>query len=221
MRFNVQKAAQAEKMAVTDTDMAAINAQTMTALTPEEVFVFRVAACDDQVDRDNECFPRETLEKLAPMFVGRTVICDHRWSAANQQARIYKAEVRQDGNVARLIVDCYMLRTAANQDTIAAINGGILREVSVGCTVARRVCSICGADARKCPHFRGMEYEGQKCHYKLMDPIDAYELSFVAVPAQREAGVIKKSAENNSGWTAAELDQAKARLQLENERWKI
>ena len=87
----------------------------------------------------------------------------------------------------------YMLRNDQTAPLIAAIEGGILREVSVGCQVAKAICSICGADRREtyCGHRPGQEYEGKRCHIDLDDPTDAYELSFVAVPAQREAGVIK------------------------------
>ncbi|MEW3478835.1 ParB N-terminal domain-containing protein, partial [[Clostridium] symbiosum] len=57
----------------------------------------------------------------------------------------------------------------------------------------RLICSICGTDRREtyCGHCPGQEYEGKRCHIDLDDPTDAYELSFVAVPAQKGAGVIK------------------------------
>ena len=216
--FEIKKAALSEKMELAEGDLALINAQSLKELTAEEVFTFRVAACNDEVDRDYERFPVETLQKMAPMFVGKTMICDHRWSAGNQQARIYKAEVDQADGLNRLVVSAYMLRTVSNSDTIAAISGGILREVSVGCAISRVKCSICGKDAHECPHFRGEHYEGQVCHYDLLDPVDAYELSFVAVPAQPKAGVIKNK--NNSSWSPADLEREKARLRIEHERWK-
>ena len=55
------------------------------------------------------------------------------------------------------------------------------------------ICSICGADQAKayCEHHAGQTYDGQLCVMALDDPKDAYEVSFVAVPAQPEAGVIK------------------------------
>ena len=63
----------------------------------------------------------------------------------------------------------------------------------MGCSVGRAVCSICGADRRKdpCHHRPGEIYEGKICHVVLEDPTDAYEWSFVAVPAQPQAGVTK------------------------------
>ena len=55
------------------------------------------------------------------------------------------------------------------------------------------MCSICGEPMDQCPHEKGEEYDGQVCHGVLTGAIDAYEWSFVAVPAQRRAGVIKSA----------------------------
>ena len=118
---------------------------------------------------------------------------DHRWSAETQTARVYDAQVADEGEVKRLVLSCYMVRTAGAADTVSAIEGGILRECSVGCAVERVNCSICGADQRKtlCEHWPGREYDGQLCHFDLDGAADAYEVSLVAVPAQPEAGVVK------------------------------
>ncbi len=152
-----------------------------------------MAAADTQVDRDFERFSRPCLEKLAELYVGKPFITDHRWSSSNQVARVYAAAVEEDGGVSRLVLSCYMLRSAANQPTIDAIEAGIIREVSVGVAVKSAVCSICGADKSRgcCEHRPGRAYDGTLCTVELGDPTEAYEASFVAVPSQREAGVIK------------------------------
>lgn len=62
----------------------------------------------------------------------------------------------------------------------------------MGCSVARRVCSVCGASEGTCSHVKGQTYGEQLCFLELQDPTDAYEWSFVAVPAQRNAGVVKR-----------------------------
>lgn len=61
----------------------------------------------------------------------------------------------------------------------------------MGCAVERAVCSICGQDIHTCPHEKGEEYGGQQCWADLVGATDAYEWSFVAVPAQKNAGVMK------------------------------
>ena len=75
---------------------------------------------------------------------------------------------------------------------IAEIEGGIKKEVSVGCSMGRSVCSICGAEQGGCRHVKGQVYGEKLCFAELQEPVDAYEWSFVAVPAQRGAGVLKR-----------------------------
>ena len=55
-------------------DMEKINAQTLRELTPEDVFTFRIAAAGDQIDRDYERFTLAALNKMAQLFVGKTII---------------------------------------------------------------------------------------------------------------------------------------------------
>ena len=190
----LMKAAVLEKsQTVGEADMAKINVQTLRELTAEEVFTFKLAACDNQIDRDFERFTESALSKMAELFVGKTVLTDHRWSAGTQTARVYAAEVEATGEVKRLVLHCYMPRTEKTAETITAIESGILRECSVGVAIGKSICSICGADNHQalCQHFPGREYDGKLCHFDLDDPLDAYEVSLVAVPAQPEAGIIK------------------------------
>ena len=53
------------------------------------------------------------------------------------------------------------------------------------------ICSVCGNEYGTCGPMKGESYDGQVCCAILQEPMDAYEFSFVAVPAQREAGVLK------------------------------
>ena len=62
-------------------ELAAINRWTKTPLTAEQVYTFGVRLCDNQTDRDDEYFDRRGLERLAELFVGKTGIFDHSWSA--------------------------------------------------------------------------------------------------------------------------------------------
>lgn len=189
----ILKAAHVEKQAVSEGELALINAQTLRVLTADEVFIFRLAACDDQVDRDNERFTLTALEGLAPLFVGRPVLMDHKWSAETQTARVYAAGVEEAEGVHRLVLRCYMPRSEQTAPTITAIESGILRECSVGCAVERVLCSICGADQVQacCQHFPGREYDGRLCVMELDGARDAYEVSLLPVPAQPGAGIVK------------------------------
>ena len=181
-------------------ELAEINRFAKTSLKAEEVYAFSLRLCDNEVDRDFERFGEAALETLGELFVGKSGIFDHRWTAEGQTARIYRTEVvREEAQMTAagdgycwLKAWAYLLRTEKNAELIAEIEGGIKREVSVGCAVARRVCSVCGAESGACPHVPGQRYGEQLCFTELQDPTDAYEWSFVAVPAQRQAGVLKR-----------------------------
>ena len=182
-------------------ELRLINAYTRRELSADEVYVFSVALCDNDVDRDGERFTAGSLDALAKLFVGRTGIFDHDPSAKNQTARIISCAVEsvpERGTVTGeeylcLKARAYLPRTEGNAGLIAALDSGIVKEVSVGCAVGRILCSICGEELASCPHRKGETYGGKLCCGELCDPYDAYEWSFVAVPSQKRAGVTKSA----------------------------
>lgn len=186
---------------ITDEVLEKINVHSVKPLTAEEVYCFSVLLCDNEIDRDYERFSEQSLKTLAEMYIGRTGIFDHDPKGENQTARIYHTEVkscpdRKTGSgetYTALMGHAYMVRTEDNKSLIAEIDGGIKKEVSVGCAVGAKICSVCGADMLKnpCAHIRGKYYGEKLCFATLENPTDAYEWSFVAVPAQRNAGVTK------------------------------
>ena len=188
-------------------ELEAVNAFAKTELNEEDVYIFSVLLCDNEVDRDFERFSEATLRELGELFVGATGICDHDWRSDNQVARIYRTELvtdksrknSQGADYVYLKGYAYMLRTDSNSELIAEIDGGIKRETSVGCSVARSVCSVCGEEMNSCSHVKGRTYGDRLCYAILEGAVDAYEWSFVAVPAQRNAGVIKNFVESEEG----------------------
>ncbi len=170
-------------------------------LERDEIYTFSLILCDNEIDRDNEKFTVSALHTLAKLFIGKTGIFDHNMSSKDQTARVYSAEVvteqgrkTADGEDYTYIkAKAYMVKTEKNKDLIAEIEAGIKKETSVGCCVRDISCSICGKNIKTegCEHQKGKMYGGKLCCYHLSDPTDAYEWSFVAVPAQRNAGVIK------------------------------
>ena len=175
----------------TASQLEAINAQAKGKLTADQVYVFSLRLCDDQIDRDMERFDTAALPALAKLFIGKTGIVDHKWSTDAQVARIFQTEVVKEADISYIKAWAYIRRGGHADEVIADIEAGIKKEVSVGCAMGRSVCSICGSDYGTCGHEKGAHYDGQLCCAILREPMDAYEFSFVAVPAQREAGVIK------------------------------
>ena len=180
-------------------ELELINTYTRRTLTAGEVYVFTVVLCDNDVDRDGERFTVESLFALEKLFVGKTGIFDHNPSAKNQTARIISCKVENVASRTTATGDeyfclkarAYLPRTEGNSELIAALDSGIVKEVSVGCAVGKILCSVCGEDIGMCPHRKGETYGGKLCCGELTEPYDAYEWSFVAVPAQKNAGVTK------------------------------
>ena len=186
-----------------DDELNLINNYTRRPLKKEEVYVFSVVLCDNEVDREYECFTKEALDKLSELFIGKTGICDHETKSENQTARIFDCNVELvEGKTTsygeqyyRLVAKAYMPTSDKNKDFILELDSGIKKEVSVSCSVDKFICSICGSNQKinPCRHVKGRKYGDQSllCFTRLEDPKDAYEWSFVAVPAQKNAGVIK------------------------------
>lgn len=194
-----------EQTAVTaaadDGVMEKINRLSRKKLEKDEVYVFNITLCDNEIDRDFDVFSEKSLNELGKLFIGKTGISDHSMKSGDQTARIYATWIEKTPgkltsygeSYVALKAGAYMVKTKRNEDLIKEIDAGIKKEVSVGCSVARSICSICGRDSMRdgCEHIKGKSYGGKLCYTTLTDPTDAYEWSFVAVPAQREAGVTK------------------------------
>ncbi|MBE6730801.1 MAG: hypothetical protein E7564_03825 [Ruminococcaceae bacterium] len=196
MKINKESAASGVKNTATEEELKLINTYTRRTLKEDEVYVFSLTLCDNEVDRDHEVFSLNALNTLKELFVGKTGITDHDAKSKNQTARIFSTELQMlDGvNIigerkARLNCKAYIPVTEFTKDVISRIESGILKEVSVGCSVKTSRCSICGKE--NCSHIKGRSYGGETCVRILDNADDAYEFSFVAVPAQRNAGVHK------------------------------
>ncbi len=211
------KAASIAPQEVTEDELKQINKYALEPLTAEEVYTFKAVLCDNEVDRQYERFTQRALQDLQKLFLGKTVIKDHRHIADNQVARIYATELVETGKSTKtgeaymqLVAHCYMVRTASNADLIQEIKGGIKREGSVGFAASSAICSICQTDNVKayCRHWPGKSYDkaGGKevCTFTLEGCSDAYEFSLVAVPAQKKAGVTK----SYTGETVHEAQEA-------------
>lgn len=200
------KAVGVENQDVTEEELKKINKFTLAPLKAEEVFTFKLIMGDNGLDdRNYEPFNLNALKDLKKLYIGKTMIKDHKRTADNQIARVYDTELVQDSSkltgageiFTKLIAKCYMVKTEKNADLIAEIKAGIKKEVSTSCRPKHAYCSICGVDNMKnyCMHYWGKEYETQEgkkiCYFTLDGAKEAYEVSFVAVPAQPRAGTTK------------------------------
>ena len=169
--------------AVTEEELQQINTFTRREFKAEELYVFGLVLCDNEIDRDHEKFTPAALQELGKLFVGKPGLFDHEPKAAMQAARIFSTKVEElpekktaDGETyCRLTARAYLPRTGENEALITEIEGGIKKEVSVGCAVRKRTCCLCGRPAGECSHVRGKTYGGRLCWFRLEEPTDAYE----------------------------------------------
>lgn len=207
----ITKVSSISPLEITDEDLKKINKYTLTNVTAEEVFTFKAVIADnEQDDRNNMPFNLKALQDLKKLYPGKTMLKDHARKSDNQIARVYDTELVQNANKTTdlgelhtdLIAKIYIMVTESNKDLITEIKGGIKKEVSTSTVAKRIVCNICGCDNMKeyCRHWPGREYDQvdtngkstkKRCKMLLDGASEAYELSFVAVPAQPRAGTTK------------------------------
>lgn len=201
------KSATISAQELTDEDLALINTYTLEPVTKEAIYTFKMSMTNNDIDRDYERNSLGALNQLKSLFIGKTVIADHIRSSKNQAARIYKTELRTSNTIldcgeqfTELIAYAYMLDNEENKGLIDSIKAGIRKEVSIGYRSKTMICSICGKDNRKeyCSHYWGRDYNGKTCYFTFDDIEDAYEVSFVAVPAVRGAGTTKSHDEHQN-----------------------
>ena len=121
----------AEGCPVTEAELEAIARYSRRKLTAEEVYTFPLVLCDNDLDRDHECFTDAALEKLAVLFRGKTGIFDHDPRGEKQTARIYRCAVEEEPGrlnhrgepYKALKAWAYMVRTAANAAADECIDG--------------------------------------------------------------------------------------------------
>ena len=207
----ISKVASVSPLEVTDEDLKKINKYTLSPVKAEDVFIFKATIADnEQDDRNYMPFNLKALQDLKKLYPGKTMLKDHSRKADNQIARVYDTELVQNANkqtelgelYTELVAKIYMIKTDSNKDLIAEIIGGIKKEVSTSTVPEKMVCSICGVDNMKdwCRHFPGRDYDvadasgkstKKRCKMLLHGAKEAYELSFVAVPAQPRASTHK------------------------------
>ena len=207
----ISKVASVSPLEITDADLRKINKYTLSPVTAEDVFIFKATIADnEQDDRNYMPFNLKALQDLKKLYLGKTMLKDHARKADNQIARVFDTELVQDANKTtelgelhtELVAKIYTIKTDSNKDLIAEIVGGIKKEVSTSTVPVKMTCNICGVDNMKdyCRHWPGREYDTtdttgktqkRRCKMLLDGAKEAYELSFVAVPAQPRAGTHK------------------------------
>lgn len=186
---------------ITDAQLSKINKLTISEVTKDDVFVFKMLLVDDSVTRNftnyPESFQRAILKKAPrkgnwiglPMMMGKTE--DHETMASNQVGRIFDAKLVKTptGNIGT-IGSVYIPINESTNALIDNIKAGVHREVSIGVSVELPMCSICGDDIRDCQHEPGKHYNEDLCYIIMDGDVEGQEVSFVAVPGNINAEIV-------------------------------
>ncbi len=205
-------AVRAELTEVSEADLELINRSfALRPLTAEQVYVRRIALCNDQYDRTQERFPRSYLERFAETLPGKPLLAHHD-RHSYPVGRFFRAEVgtgdgaradgtptdgiRAEGSGNWLYCWVYLVKTPANEEIRAQIDGGVYSHVSIGFRWADLRCDLCGKSYFRgdCPHVIGQEYEGRVATATYggdLGRVEAVEGSLVYLGAQYGAVVTK------------------------------
>ena len=201
-------------------ELRKVNEHTIEPLTPDDVYLFEVEICDNDVDRVYDRMSDGFLEQVANKIVGVTGLKDHDWSSDNQLSRLYDARVVEDvGKVTSLNEPRkYVLGRAYTlsryKDYVDKIKAGLLKESSLAFKSVGDTCSICGkpmvkgeGDIGHCEngHIAGNIVDGKLCYNNITELVDIMEWSLVAVPCQQNAGIKNKSLERRRIMRKTEL----------------
>lgn len=170
-------------------DMEKINKVSPVPLTADQIYIFGMRLCDNEVDRDFERFTTQTLHQLSEMYIGKAGVVKD----LQEVGRIYDTEVITSPTKSTQAGDpycwirayAYIVKNDDTKNLISSIKSGTQTEVSVGCSITSCVCSICGEDATTCAHERGKKYDGLLCFTNLDGAWEVYEWAFVVNPEER------------------------------------
>ena len=167
-----------------DALLEAINRYTLRRLTLDEVAVFTLDLCHNQIDRHHSRFPDEELERISALVPGRPLMERHDLRGSLPRGTFFRSALHREGERLSVRPEVYVLRTADNAGFIANIEGGVYRETSIGFSFRTPECSVCGKDLRTCEHLPGRQYGGAACHFLMRGVIEVLEGSVVASGSQ-------------------------------------
>lgn len=164
-----------------------------------EYYKFEIRLCDTKIDKDFERFTLPCLRILSEMFVGK-----NGFVGQNSIAKILSTVVLKGKDGEWFIkANASIKNIPENFKVIEEIKSGKKKEVSIGCSVATRTCSICGDSTGSCNHKPGEYYNGKQCFMELNYPTDVFEWAFVATPVKEEDNMDKPLKD----WTLGEAKE--------------
>lgn len=153
--------------------------------------IITVRLADNEIDRDYERFSIPALRNMARMFVGKKGIIGEDKLGKTQWGRILSCEVRTDNTKITKAGEVYTSLEARVLINNTSENFSLLNRMmskvqkgSVSCSVAHRICSVCGTDESKysCVHTKGKLFYDKPAYRILWDVTEVYEWAIERPP---------------------------------------
>lgn len=165
--------------------VALINAriQPPEPLTAGQIHVRSLRLVSDEMNDHGGRFPREEHQRVCELLIDSPVLVGHDRSRL-PVARNFAARCIADGLRQWVQVWFYWMRGPMGDHLAADIDGGVVKEGSIGFEFRRPQCSICGRDIRACEHIPSHEYVDEAgatsvAHYEYRDLVRVLETSLV------------------------------------------
>lgn len=183
-----------QRAIVDDSVVALINERIRPPLpvAAGDIHVRSLRLISDEVNSHGGRFPSDEHERLCDLIIDSPVLIGHDRSRL-PAARNFAARVHTDGDRQWVTVWFYWMRGPVGDRLALDIDGGVVKEGSIGFEFRTPRCSICGQDIRRCEHIPGEPYrlasgETQPAHYEYRDIVRVLETSLVyrgATPGTR------------------------------------
>lgn len=216
-----QRGAVTEKATDAEERMENINRFALRPLSADEVAVFTLDLCNNQVDRHYSRFPEEELERVNILTPGRPLMERHDLSGSLPRGTFFRSSLHREDDLVSVRPEVYVLRSARNRDFILNIEGGVYRETSIGFSFRRPECSVCARDLRTCAHVPGRSYGGKSCHFVMRGVLEVLEGSVVPAGSQGTRFVARQRADRTlpAGPPSEALAAARALFHRPIEVW--
>lgn len=182
-QLSAQPAATAS--APTDEMIALINTRVHppAPVQAANVHIRSVRLVSDEINDHGGCFPADEHARLCELVIDSPVLIGHDRSRL-PVARNFAARRVTDGDRQWVTVWFYWMRGPEGDRLAAGIDGGVVKEGSIGFEFRRPQCSICRCDIRRCEHVPGQRYTGDTgvtrlAYYEYRDIIRVLETSLV------------------------------------------
>lgn len=148
-----------------------------------DIYIRSLRLVSDDVNDHGGRFPREEHARVCELLVDSPVLIGHDRSRL-PVARNFAARCLADGGRRWVQTWFYWIRGPLGDRLASDIDGGVVKEGSIGFEFRRPQCSICGLDIRTCDHVPGRDYTGESgaavtAHYEYRDIVRILETSLV------------------------------------------